>query len=455
MKQILPLAMLAASLGFAAPGTEHATAYATAYAPAYTSLSPAIAEDSTTSSFEVNGLRVILRRNTASDVVAANLYLLGGTQQLTAENQGIESLLLAASERGTQHYPGEKARTIIARLGSHIDIDPTPDWTTYGLKCIRSTFDSTWAVWADRLMHPTLAPEDVELIKSQMLVGIAGRESDPDALVNDLADSLEFAGEQYGLDPDGTDVSIPHLTVAALRDYQQKTFVTSRMLLVVVGNVERPAIESLVRLTIGTLPHGAYTWQPPPAVGGQTRALVIREMPLPTNYILGYYAGPPASSKDYLTLQLAAAVLSGRFFEEIRSKRNLSYAAEAPFVERALATGGVYVTTVEPDSTLNIMHEEIESLKTDEIDPKGLAELVGQFITDYFLKNETNADQANFLARAAIYQGDYRVADDFVAALHRVTPGDIQRVARQYIHNFRFAYVGDPRRLDRSILEGF
>jgi zinc protease len=449
MKQILLLATLGATLGVAAPGAEHR-----AFGDSLTRGS-AVAEDSTTTSFEVNGLHVVLRRNVASDVVAANLYLLGGTQQLTPENQGIESLLLASSERGTQHYPGAKARTLIARLGSQVSIDPTPDWTTFGLKCIRTTFDSTWAIWADRLMHPTLAPEDVELVRSQMLVAITGRESDPDALVNDLADSLEFAGEQYGLDPEGTDTSLPHLTATALREYQQRTFVTSRMLLVVVGNVERPTIEALVRATLGTLPRGTYTWQPPQPVGGQTRALVVREMQLPTNYILGYYAGPPASSKDYLALQLATAVLSGRFFEEIRSKRNLSYAPDAPFVERAIATGGVYVTTVDPNTTLNLMHQEIEDLKTDEIDPKGLAELVGQFITDYFLKNETNGDQANFLARAAIYQGDYRVADGFVDALHRVKPADIQRVAQQYIHNFRFVYVGDPSKLDRSILDGF
>ncbi len=325
----------------------------------------------------------------------------------------------------------------------------------FGLKCIRSTFDSTWAIWADRLMHPTLAPDEVEFVRSQMLIELKGRESDPDALVNELADSLEFSGEPYGLDPDGTAASLPHLTVAMLRDYQQRTFVTSRMLLVVVGNVERPTIEALVSKTLGTLPKGAYTWQPPPPVGGQTRALVVREMQLPTNYILGYYAGPPAMSKDYLALQLATAVLSGRFFEEIRSKRNLSYAADAPFVERAIATGGVYVTTVDPNTTLGIMHQEIQNLQNDEIDPKGLAELVGQFITDYFLKNETNGDQANFIARAAIDQGDYRLADDFVDALRRVKPSDIQRVARQYIHNFRFVYVGDPSKLDRSILDAF
>ena len=56
--------------------------------------------DTATSVFEVNGLKVILRRNAANDVVAANLYLLGGTQQLTPATQGIELLLLATSELG-------------------------------------------------------------------------------------------------------------------------------------------------------------------------------------------------------------------------------------------------------------------------------------------------------------------------------------------------------------------
>src|SRR5437773_11453647 len=70
---------------------------------------PAVA-DTATSDFVINGLHVILRRNTATDVVAANLYLLGGVQQLTPETQGIEALLLAASGKGSRRFPGPKAR---------------------------------------------------------------------------------------------------------------------------------------------------------------------------------------------------------------------------------------------------------------------------------------------------------------------------------------------------------
>jgi zinc protease len=158
---------------------------------------------------------------------------------------------------------------------------------------------------------------------------------------------------------------------------------------------------------------------------------------------------------DYNALRIATAVLSGRFFTEIRSKRNLSYAVDAPFVERALATGGVYVTTVAPDLTLQLMRREIDELQNDLVDPAGLRRLVQQFITDYFLKNETNADQATFLARAALYEGDYRAADRFVDDLQRVRPDDVRRGAREYMRNFRFVYLGDPSKLSQNYLENF
>jgi zinc protease len=209
-----------------------------------------------------------------------------------------------------------------------------------------------------------------------------------------------------------------------------------------------------VATSIATLPRGDYVWKTPPPLPGK-KALVVREAQLPTNYILGYYAGPPANTDDYNALRLATAILSGRFFTEIRSKRSLSYAADAPFVERAIATGGVYVTTVDPNTTLSIMRSEISRLQQELIDREGLDRLVEQFITEYFLKNETNSDQANFLARAAIYQGDYRAADRFVNDLRRVTPEDIRMAARTYMKNFSFAYVGDPSRLDRGLIDRF
>lgn len=411
--------------------------------------------DTGTVSFEVNGLHVILRRNTANDVVVANMYLLGGTQQLSPATQGIEMLLLNSSERGTKRFPGAAARQIPARLGSVFELSGDEDWTVFGMRTVRSTFDSTFAVFADRIAEPTLDSAEVELTRARMLSQDRFSENNPDALVQRLADSLTFVGHPYGFDPDGTTSSLFSLTLQQIRNYQSTQMVTSRMLLVVVGNVDRARVEELVQRTLGQLPRGTYAWRPPGAPPHLGRALLVREEQLPTNYLLGYYVGPSARDPDYAALRVATAVLSGRFFTEIRSRRNLSYEVDAPFLERAISSGGVYVTTVSPDTTLQLMHTEITRLKDELIDPQGLDRLVEQFLTEYFLKNETNGDQASFLARAQIYQGDYRLASRFVADLRKVTPEDVQRVARKYMHDFRFVYLGNRAALNQQLLSMF
>jgi zinc protease len=408
-----------------------------------------------TMKFDVDGVKVILRRNPANEVIAANLYLLGGARQLTASNAGIEGLLLLASERGTRRFPGASVRQRTATLGSTISIEANDDWSAIGLHAIRSTFDSTWAILADRVMAPTLAPTDVELARDQLIAGARQRMTQPDDAAEEIADSLLYRQHPYAIPATGTPSSIASLTLAQLRAYHAEQFVTSRMLLVVVGNIERTEVERLVRTTIATLPRGSYQWTPPPPPSVTGRALAIDNRPLPTNYVLGYVPGPAATSPDYIALRVATAVLSGRLYTEVRSRRNLSYDVEAQFVERANAVGGLYVTTVDPNAVLRIMRYELSTLQTGRVDAENLKRLEQQFLTEYFMKNETNADQANVLARAEVFEGDYRAADRFMANLQRVTPEDVQRVARQYLKDFRFAYIGDAAKLDRSLLSQF
>lgn len=423
--------------------------------PAPASAAKSNAEDSLTTKFDVAGIPVILRRVSANNVVAANLYLLGGVRQLTPATQGIENFLLEASERGTAKYPRDVLRGKMAQLGSTIAVGPGVDWTAIGLRSTVGNFDSTWAILADRLMAPTLDPAEIELVREQFVTGVRQRKDSPDALLDYLADSIAFAGHPYALDAIGTEASLTKLTVADLKNYRATQLVTSRMLLVVVGNVSRTRVEKLVRESIGKLPRGSYAWSLPTAPPEQKGAYVIEKKSLPTNYLQGYFLGPPANSKDYAALRLACAVVSGRLFSEVRSKRNLTYSVNAPFVERALSMGGLYVTTTSPDEVLNIMIEQLRAMKDGEITEDGLERLVQQFIVTYFLDNETNADQANMLARAELYQGDFKRAGTFVEELRAVKPADIRNAARTYMTNIRWAYVGDPARVTPARLLRF
>ena len=415
---------------------------------------PAPSPDDNTIAFDVEGIRVILRE-TDNNIVAANLYLLGGARQLTPQNAGVELMLLEASEHGTKSYPRDVLRRKMSRLGTEIVLDAEKDWTMFGIRSTTDVFDSTWAIFADRLMHPLLQPAEVDLVRGQFVSGISQRRNDPDALARYLADSIAFAGHPYAIPVAGTHSSISQLTSNILREYQRGQIVKSRMLLVVVGDVERAKLESLIRGSLAQLPAGSYRWTlPPPAPRGEA-TVIFEQRPLSTNYVIGYYAGPVSNERDLQTLRIATSVLTGRMFADIRTRRNLTYDVHAPFVENAAVLGGLYVTTTSPDVTLGLMRQHVSELQRELIDAQGLKRLSAQFVTEYLLDNETNAAQADFLARAELFRGDYKAAERFVDELRDVTPQDVRAAAQKYMKNMRFAYVGDSTKVDRRLLLGF
>lgn len=414
-----------------------------------------VTADTGTTKFDVAGVTVIYR-HTRTSLFVANLYLLGGVRLATPQTAGLESMLLEVSERGTKKYPGESLRRAMARTGSEIGVGAQEDFTIYGLRTTTDRVDSTWSIYADRLLQPTLADADVEFVRENRIAALRQREDSPDALLEYLADSVAYVNYPYALSAVGTDRSVASITATQLRDFHRTQMVKSRMLLVVVGNIPRAKLESLVRSTLGTLPSGDYKWEAPAVLDqrpGSNVHLVSRR--LPTNYILGWWSGPPAGHADVPALRVATAILQGRLFAEVRSRRNLTYAVEARFRDRALTSGGLYVTTTRPDITLDVMRDQVRSLQQETIPTEYLAPLVQQFITEYFLDNETTGAQADFLARAELYRGDYRAGERFINDLQAVTGEDVRRVAATWMRNIRFTYIGNPSQVDRFKLMGF
>ena len=418
-------------------------------------LAVALALSTLTTSFDASGVHVILRKSTANNVVAVNLYLLGGALQIVSETAGIEPFLLQVSDRGTTKYPLAILRRKMSALGSEIVTAPSDDWTMFGIRTTTEVLDSTWAIFASRLMEPTLDPADIALLRTQFLSGVSQRRDDPDALAEFLADSIAFTGHPYGIPVTGTEASISAIDAKALRAYHDSQIVKSRMLLVVVGDVDRPHVEKLVKETLARLPAGNYQWTSPPRLPENPAAVVIEPRILPTNYLIGYYSGPLANTDDYQALRIATSVLTGRLFAEIRTRQNLTYDVHAPFVDRAASAGGLYISTASPDTTLKLMRAALTELQEGLLDRDGLERLEQQFLTEYFLDNETNGAQADFLARSQLYRGDYREADKFVDELRSVTPEAVRRVARKYMRGIRFGYVGDPTKLKRELISRF
>jgi zinc protease len=396
--------------------------------------------DTTTAVYEVAGLRVIHRTNPGSAVIAVRVYLLGGTRQLTAATAGIEALLLRAAELET--------RRAMARTGSRSILDVHADWTVTGFVGLKGDLDSAWAVLAQRLVDAPLEEPTVNRARDELLSKARRRYSHPDLRIHSIAQRSLYAGHPYGLDPNGTVESLGSLDNAELAQYAEDQFITSRMLLVVVGDVPRARIESLVASSMGRLPRGAYRWTlPPPVVPPDTYRWLVEHRELPTNYILGYFAGPPPTDRDYFTFEIATALLSSRLHYAVRERRSLSYAAFAPFLDRAIPAGGIYASTSEPAEVFDLMLEEMGSLRFVQLHHRVWSRFLDQFTLGHLTQMMTSDGQAEALARAYLYFDDYREADEYLRRLRKVKPNTIARVVDKYMQHIQYAYLGDTTRM--------
>lgn len=411
--------------------------------------------DSVTTSFTVNGVQVIHRPNAATDVVAVRLYLLGGTRQLMPATQGIEPLILQAADFGTTRYPGPASRAAWGRTGSDISIVADADWTMYGFEGVRQEFDSSFAVFADRVMSPTLAARHVKLVGARMIAGLRQRRAHPDGFVTLLADSIAFATHPYGLNPDGTEASLAALDSATLARYVAGQMVQSRLLLVVVGNVKREEVERVVSRSLATLPRGAYSWSLPEPMPRPKSSVTFVRGGVTTNYVLGVFQGPRASDHDFSAFRIATALLGSRISTMVRQERGLSYAAYAPFTERGVAAGGLYVSTTAPAEVLPLMKRAIEEMKDFPAGAVNMRYIADQWILDYLAENSTSAAQADFLARAQLYFGDYRKAPEAMESLRKVTGGSVRSASVRYFRNIQFVYLGDSTKVQRRAFGSF
>jgi predicted Zn-dependent peptidase len=414
---------------------------------------PSVADRSQVSAteFDVNGLKVIVKQRPKARTVAVGLFFRGGSANLSASNAGIESLLLNVATDASLRFPRLQLRAELARMATSISSGANLDYSALSLACLRENFDRSWEIFGDVALHPALTPDDVGLEKSHMIANLKGSEDDPDSFLQTLQAQADYIGHPYENPPDGTVASLQELTVADLRAYHQRIMQTSRLLLVLVGDLDLADLRAKVTKTFGQLPRGTFVSTPARPFTFAAPTIMVTQRALPTNYIQGIFAAPPFTSIDTDALLVATTILQDRLFEEIRVKRQLSYAPSAFFWTRGAPAGGVYATAVDVNQTVGIMRDEIARLQRESVTSEDISSVAAQYLTRYYLSEETSAAQAGELAQYELIGGGWRRAETMVERIRSVTPGDVQRVAQQYMKNLQFVVLGNDSLVNRQV----
>ncbi len=401
--------------------------------------------------FDVSGIHVIHKLNTANDVVAVRLFLKGGSAALTPAMAGIEQMIVSTATLGTAKYDKDQFSALATVNGAAIGGETSTDYTVMSLRAVRQNWKDSWELFAQAVAHPTFPKEEIDLARGQAENGLKQRVDDPDTFLNLLSDSVSFAGHPFRVDPQGTATSVAKMTRDDLARWHKRRFTKANLLIVAVGNVSREELSARIAESFGDLPATGGEARPVPALPPSKPSLTIVKRDLPTNYIQGLYVAPNRASKDLPALQLATRVLGDRLFEEVRTKRNLTYAVGAGVRSGLVGRGTLYVTAVQPETTLKVILAEVRRMQHELVPVDRLHETLNEYVTGYWMNQETNMDQAQQLGNWELAGGGWRNALTTVERMRAVTPADVQRVSVRYMKNARFVVIGDPKKIDRKL----
>lgn len=394
-----------------------------------------------TTEFEVNGLKVILRES-VKGTVSARLFIKGGTINYPEAKEGVESMALSlVMQSGSADMTKDEFNTESESVGARMGGSSGYDYGNMSLSCVKMYWDQSWALFADAIVNPSWREDDFTILQNQMVTSSRQTKTNADAHLRNIAFENAWKGTDYAKIPNGTPESLKALTLDDLKNQYNKVVVKKNVFLVVVGDITQADLTKKITQSLGNLPEGKEAKKPKSTAGVQ-KGMYMENRPMETNYILGIFDAPKRGTEESIKNDLAMSILGDRFFEELRTKRSLSYAPSASRTGNTVHPMNiVYISTTDPEQSLEVMMDEVNKMKTDGFTEKELAGKKQSYLTHYFMGQESNSSISMGLGANEL-TGGWEKMDTYTDKILSTTVDDLNKIMQEYGDQIFWTYLG-------------
>lgn len=399
----------------------------------------------------INGVKVIVQPS-GNEIVEILTVIKGGVQNYPAAKSGIEALAInALTECGTLKDDKNSFKNKLDKVSAQMGGNTGMDYASFRMNCIKGDFETVWPLYVDAMTIPKFDAKEFARIKQDAITMLRANESNPDYAIDRMARQTAFKGKNYAKDPQGTVETVSTLTADEARAYYKSIFNRNRMLMVVVGEVDRKTLEEKIASFLTKVPQGAPFTLKKDSYQPAANSLQPKEKELATNYIQGITSAPQPGTPDYDAFVLAMRIFGTRHFVEVRSNQGLSYAPGAWFSGGLTPYANVYVTTTEPNKYVVTARQLIEKIKKEGFTEEELRNQKIGYVTNVYYRQETNNAQAASLAQNEVIHGNWKRAITIKDDMKKVTLDDLNRVFNKYISHISWVYQGDPKKVDTKL----
>jgi predicted Zn-dependent peptidase len=400
---------------------------------------------------------VIYRRIEGTEIVQIATAMAYGESHVPAAQQPALGVLFELMKRGTKTWPKDKLYALVEKYAASISCGVSIETSACSMATLEEFLPELLPVYASVIQEPAFDATEGQLILQQSEAALKNMTQNPEAYVNEVVNSVFYGGSHPYWMPN--EKELEYLKKIQLKDLpalHADVMKKSRKVIVVVGGMPKDKLQKLLTQYLGQLPQGKSDLKAPPAPkfnAKKTFAMANRD--IPTAYVRAKFSLPPYTSPDAAAVNLLMRILSEELESEVRTKRSLSYAVYAQQVSLAMGLGVIHASTSHPKETLEAITPVVKKLRDQKLSKEDLERHKTVFATGYFLTLEEHGSLASSLASSYLYNGNTDRLYQMPRELEKVTPEDIQRLAKQYFKDFRLGVVYKEKSFQKPWADGF
>lgn len=376
------------------------------------------------------------------------------------ERPGLARLTNGLLEEGAGDWSADDIADRLDRVGARFSASSRRDSATISL---RSLVDPRYLqpaveTVARLLKEPSFTPDAVERVRQQMLTVLQERAQSPGSIAQDAFFKALYGDHPYGSPPDGTVASLNAITRAEIQEFHRRHYTAANAVIVLVGDLERPAAEQLANALVGGLPQGEAIPPPPPVPPVAASRTLRIPHPSSQSHILIGQVGVSRADPDYYALYLGNHVLGGnglvsQLSQEIREKRGLAYGAYSAF--SPMRQAGPFLINLQTrndqvDTALEVALATLREFTAKGPGAQALEEARQNITGGFALELAGNSKLANALAGVAFHGLPLDYLRNYIDMMNGISLDQVRNAWERHVQPDRLITVivgGEPSAL--------
>ncbi len=391
-----------------------------------------------------NGMKVMLKEIHTAPIISSWIWYRVGSRDESTGKTGLSHWTEHMQFKGTKKFPANVLDKAISREGGRWNASTSHDLTRYYETMPADKIDLALRLESDRMKNSTFDAKEVASERTVIISEREGHENDPMFRLTEAVQQTAFRVHPYHHEIIGDMADLHTITRDDLYAHYRRFYVPNNAVLALAGDFETKSMLKRIKELFEPIPKGPTPprlARPEPEQKGEVRLSV--EGPGDTTYIQVAYRFPNASHPDYFPLEVLDSLLGGASGLSSKTSRlyralvDKEFAVDVSGWSEATIDPFLYRITIvnhpkrKPEETIAALDAEIKKLQDVLATESEIKRAVKQARAVFVYGNENITNQAFWMGYVEMFSS-YEWYTMYLDNLAKVTPQDVQRVARKY-----------------------